>query len=305
MHVEGSAIGSMVSDIDETPALLSIHDSGTLRCREMLKCSRSRSEKLYYKWLQIEQPRFERLLFPRYRTVTVVAQPDLEEVQRVVPNANIRLIPNGIDTEYFRPIAVQKRPYSIVFHSHLGYAPNVEAALEFANEILPTVREKVPDAEFHIIGAKPDPKITALASRPGIRISADVPDVRPEVCSGQVYVCPIRHGSGIKNKMLEAMALNIPIVAYPAAIVGLNCTHAKQVMEARSPQEFARYTVELLDNRFRAEELAAAARSFVEENFSWESRASAYESLYAEMLGAARAQLIPVTCAEITEAAHS
>ncbi|MGA2992523.1 MAG: glycosyltransferase [Candidatus Korobacteraceae bacterium] len=284
MHVEGAATGSMVSGNGRLPNVLSIHGSGTLRCSEMLKCAQSRWEHLYNMWLSHFLPRFERLVFPRYGAVTVVAKPDLDEVRKVVTNADVRLISFGTDTDYFRPVEVAKQPATLVFHAHLSYSPNIEAALEFANEVFPRIRKKVPNAAFHLVVAKPAAKIMELASRPGITISADVPDVRPEVCAAQVYVCPVRYGAGLKNKMLEAMAMRMPIVAYPGATVGLDCTPGKHVMEARTPDEFARYAVDLLQNPRRAEELASAAYHFVKERFSWDARAREYEDLYREVI---------------------
>lgn len=214
----------------------------------------------------------------------MVAQGDLEEVRRVVPNVDVRLISNGTDTEYFKPVQIARQSRTLVFHSHLGYAPNVEAGLEFADEIFPRIRECIPNACFHLVGAKPVPKLLELASRPGIRVSADVDDIRPEVCSASVYVCPIRYGTGVKNKVLEAMAMRMPIVSYPAAIAGLGCAHGTHVMVARTVDEFVRHTIDLLKHPQLAEELAAKARRLVEERFSWQSRADAYEHLYRDLI---------------------
>jgi glycosyltransferase involved in cell wall biosynthesis len=284
VHVESGEMGGMVDLRLPLPKVLSLHDSQTLRCAEMLKCSQSIRDKLYFHWLLLHESRYEPLVYPHYGAVTVVAEPDVRSVRSVVPNADVRLIPYGTDTEYFHPMPVEKEPATMVFHSHLGYPPNIEAALSFANEIFPKVRQKIADAVFHLVGAKPGPKILELASRPGIKISADLPDLRSAVCSAQVYVCPIRYGTGLKSKMLEAMAMRMPIVGYPGATVGLNCTNGKHVLEAQTAEEFTCYTIELLENRERAEQLATCARRFVEENFSWEARANAYEELYQELI---------------------
>jgi glycosyltransferase involved in cell wall biosynthesis len=284
IHVEGAYAGGLVQPELPIAKVLSLHDSWTLRCSEMLKCAQSFRERLYYTFLSYEEPRYERLLYPRFDRCTVVAEPDVEEVRRTVPSARVDLIPYGTDTEYFHPVSVQKQKHTLVFHSHLGYAPNIEAALEFANDILPLVQRRVPDATFHLVGAHPDPKITELASRPGIRISANLPDLRPAVCSGQVYVCAIRHGTGLKSKMLEAMAMQMPIVGYPGAIVGLTGVPGKHYLVAQNAQEFAAHVVDLLEHPARAEQLTRAGRELVETEYSWESRARAYEELYQQVI---------------------
>ncbi|SRR6266571_4066602 len=292
MHVEGGYAGGIVPDLP-IAKVLSLHDSWTLRCAEMLKCAQSAKEKLYYSLLQYHEPRYERLVYPRFERCTVVAEPDVAEVQRTVPSCRVDLISNGTDTEYFHPVQVEKQSEMLVFHSHLGYAPNIEAALEFANDILPRVRDRVPNATLHLIGANPDPKITALASRAGIKISANLPDLRQAVCAGQVYVCAIRHGTGLKNKMLEAMAMRMPIVGYPGATVGLCGVPGKQYLLAQTPEEFAAHIVDLLQNPRRAEELAHAGRMLVETEYSWDSRARAYEDLYERVVEERAARVKP------------
>jgi len=202
----------------------------------------------------------------------------------VVPRGKVDLVPYGTDTEYFHPVPVDKTAGTLVFHSHLGYAPNIEAALEFANTILPLVRERVPRAILHLVGANPGARITELASREGIRIFANLPDLRPAVCAGQVYVCPIRHGTGLKSKMLEAMAMQMPIVGYPGAVVGLAGTPGRHYLVARRPEELADHVVGLLADPARASRLARAGRELVEQEYSWESRARVYEDLYQTVM---------------------
>jgi glycosyltransferase involved in cell wall biosynthesis len=240
--------------------------------------------------LKYYEPRQERLVYPRFERCTVVAAPDLEEVRRTVPKAKVDLIPYGTDTEYFHPLPVQKQGAVLVFHSHLGYAPNIEAALEFADAIFPLILREVPAATFHLVGANPGPKVQALASRTGIKLSANLPDLRSAVCSAQVYVCAIRHGTGLKSKMLEAMAMRMPIVAYhPGSTVGIDCVYGKHLLAAETPQEFAAHVVELLRHPEIADQMAQAARELVEQKYSWESRARAYEELYERVIQERRA----------------
>ena len=284
VHVEGGYAGGIVPDLP-IAKVLSLHDSWTLRCEEMLKCAQTTGERLYYQLLRLHEPRYERLVYPRFERCTVVAEPDLVECRRVVPRGRFELIAYGTDTEYFHPVPVEKERNTLVFHSHLGYAPNIEAALEFANDILPLVRAQVPDAVFHMVGANPGPKIQELASRPGIKISANLPDLRPAVCAGQVYVCAIRHGTGLKSKMLEAMGMRLPIVGYPGAVVGLEgSAPGKHYLLAQDPREFAGHVVTLLRDRRYADQMAQAGRDLVEEKYSWESRARAYEELYEQVI---------------------
>ena len=209
-------------------------------------------------------------MYPRFERCVVVADRDLAAVQQTVADAQVALISYGTDTEYFHPAPVEKQEATLVFHSHLGYAPNIEAALEFAHNIFPLVRREVPNAIFHLVGADPSPRITELVSAPGMRLSANLPDLRPAVCSAKVYVSAIRYGTGLKTKILEAMAMRLPIVCYPGSTVGIDCAPGKHLLVAQNPQEFAAYVVDLLKHPERAEEIAEAGRRLVEEKYSWD-----------------------------------
>jgi glycosyltransferase involved in cell wall biosynthesis len=284
VHVEGDFPGAILPDDLAIPRVLSLHDSWTLRCAEMLNCAQNFQEKLHFQLLSRFEPRWERLLYPRFDRATVVADRDLEEVQRVVPKGRFDLIPYGTDSDYFHPVEVEKHPTTLVFHSHLGYSPNIGAALEFANEIFPLIQRERPDAIFHLVGANPGPQIQELASRPGIKISANLPDLRPAVCSASLYVCAIRYGTGLKSKMLEAMAMRMPIVCYPGSTVGIEVVHDQHVLVAQDPRSFADHVLALLRDPARASRLAQAGRQLVEQKYSWESRAIAYEQLYRRVI---------------------
>ncbi len=293
LHVEGAYAAGLIPAEFSIAKVLSVHDSWTLRAAEMLKCTQNWREKLYYTFLKYHEPRYERLVYPRFERCTVVAEPDLQEVRRTVPSANVALIPYGTDTEYFHPLDIPKQLNTLVFHSHLGYPPNIEAALEFANEIFPLIRQELPNATFHLVGANPGPRIQELASQPGIKISANLPDLRAAVCSAAVYVCAIRYGTGLKSKMLEAMAMQMPIVGYrPGSTVGIDCVHGEHLMAATTPQEFAAHVLELLRNPTKAEQLGKAARRLVCGKYSWESRAQMYEELYQQVIDERRSRMV-------------
>ncbi len=292
LHIEGGFVGGLVPPEFPLAKVLSVHDSEVLRAQEMLNCGlplRKRFDCLVRKYWE---PRYERLVYPRYERCVVVADRDRAFVQELVPRARIALIPYGTDAEYFYPVPVEKEHATLVFHSHLGYPPNIQAALEFANEIFPLVRRERPDATFHLVGADPDPRIQALTLRPGIKLSPNLPDLRPAVCSARIYVCAIRYGTGLKSKVLEAMAMQMPIVAYhPGSTVGIDCIYGKHLLAAENPQEFAAHVLDLLRYPDRADQIALAGRHLVEEKYSWESRACAYEELYQQVIEERRGRM--------------
>jgi glycosyltransferase involved in cell wall biosynthesis len=280
LHVEGGYMGGLIPPNLPIPKVLSLHDSWKLRCATMAQCSATWRERLYYHILNQFEPGYERMVYPRFDHCVVVGGTDALAIRSIAPQCHVAVIPNGIDTEFYHPLPARLTSSSFVFHGNLEYAPNVQAASEFAREILPLIRRQVPLAEFHLVGAKPAPQIREIARWPGIRLSANLPDLRYALCSSRVYVCPMRYGTGVKNKLLEAMALGLPIISYPEAIKGIGCTSGKHLLVADDAEEFARLALDLLNNPERAEAIGRAARRLVVENFSWELRAEKFEELY-------------------------
>lgn len=284
LHVEGGYVGGLIPDGLPIPRILSLHDSWKIRCEQMSRCSPTRRERNYYRILSRVEPRYERLVYPRFDRCVVVAESDARAVQATVPDTKVVVISNGIDTDYYRPLPLKTSNTILVFHGNLGYAPNVQAAVHFADQIFPLIRTQSADVIFHLVGARPAHAVTQLALREGITLSADLPDLRETVASARIYVCPIRHGSGVKNKLLEAMAMGLPIVCYPESAVGIDCIPGKHLLIARNPEMFANAVLWLLRNPEKCTEIAAAAHSLVEGKYSWESRSRAFEDIYQQVL---------------------
>ncbi len=242
LHVEGAYAAGLIPAQFSIAKVLSVHDSWTLRAAEMLKCTQNWREKLYYTFLKYHEPRYERLVYPRFERCTVVAEPDLQEVRRTVPSANVALIPYGTDTEYFHPLDIPKQLNTLVFHSHLGYPPNIEAALEFANEIFPLIRQELPNATFHLVGANPGPRIQELASQPGIKISANLPDLRAAVClcarrapHGGNYTAGVRGacaGAAAQSDESGAVRQGCPAPGVRKVQLGIQGTNVRRTVSA-------------------------------------------------------------------------
>ncbi|HXR96769.1 MAG TPA: glycosyltransferase family 4 protein [Terriglobales bacterium] len=285
LHVEGRTAGGMVDGPALAPSVLSLHDAESLRATEMRHCPLTRMERIDYALTRRWGPRYDRMVYPRFDCNTVVSGRDAEFLRDLVPRARFEVIPHGIDADYFQPLPGPKNPYEIVFHGHLGYPPNVQAASDFARDVLPLIRRQVPRVRLHLVGANPREEVLHLAADPAVRISANLPDLRAAVSLAAVYVCPVRYGTGLKNKLLEAMAMRMPVVAYhPGSTSGIECVLGKHLLGASEPEDFARQVVTLLAEPARAENLAAAARNLILERYSWESRARTYEALYKSVI---------------------
>ncbi|HVB29374.1 MAG TPA: glycosyltransferase [Terriglobia bacterium] len=214
-----------------------------------------------------------------FDSVMVHTEEDLEWVQKQSGATNLVQSSMGVDTEEFAFQEGTYNPRRIVYCGKLDYLPNTDAALYFANEIFPLVRRQVPDAQFAVVGLNPPRSLRALARTSGIEVRANVPDIRPEVSSAAVSVAPIRFGAGIQNKVLQSLAMGVPVVATPLAAKPFGERSISPVLAGETPQEFAGHVVRILqDSGYRAQ-LARAGRKLIETCFQWEQVLAPLDSI--------------------------
>jgi glycosyltransferase involved in cell wall biosynthesis len=198
-------------------------------------------------------------------------------------------VPNGVDLEYFRPLDRPPDPNTIVFSGKMSYHANVTAALYFVQHIFPLIRASKPAARLRIVGSNPPHAIQALPADPNIEVTGHVADLRQYVGSANVAVCPVTVKVGIQNKLLEAMAMGVPIVSTELGMEGLSTTAGQELLVGRHPAEFAAHVVQLFDDSSLARRMGAAGRHYVERHHRWAGAAEAFEREYAAAIGQWRA----------------
>lgn len=222
----------------------------------------------------------ERRHYGRCAAVVVVAQGDMQQVRRLAPTARVEVIPNGVDPGP-EPGPLTTEPV-IGFHGSFQNQANRDAAVFLAREVFPIVLRARPDARLRLIGRWPPSKILSLSNE-RIHVTGMVPDIRSELEDVGIYVAPMVSGTGIKNKVLEAMAAGRPIVATKRAVDGIDA--ASEVLVADTAAAIARHVIELLASDERRRAIGAAARARVVSTFSWQRSAEAIEALWMEFAG--------------------
>ena len=196
----------------------------------------------------------------------------------------IRLVPNAVDTEYYRPAQEETRR-GVLFVGNFENLPNLDAFEYFTSEIWPRLRQRMPEAEVSVVGAKMPDSIRAWDGRDGIRIVGTVPDMRPYYHRHRLLACPIRAGSGTRLKLLEAYAAGIPAVATRLAAEGIEGQDGEHLLVADDPESF----VEAMERLLRDEELAAsiatAAMGLAVERYDWSASAENNRRGFHELLG--------------------
>lgn len=184
---------------------------------------------------------------------------------------------NGVDLDRFSPGFAAGEPVGgeaplIVFTGQMDYPPNVDAVTYFAQEVLPLVRDRQADARFAIVGRAPTEEVMALASRPGVEVTGEVPDTRPWLATAKVVVAPLRIARGIQNKVLEAMASAKAVVASPEAAEGIDACHEKEFIIASSAAAQADAVISLLHDSVKRTRMETAARAAMEARYSWDAK---------------------------------
>lgn len=205
--------------------------------------------------------------FARHITCSAL---DRARLQEIAPDANIVVIPNGVDCEFFSSAGAATRPDSVVFVGSMNWYPNVAAMLFYLRDVWPLLKKRVPGATMDIAGSSPPDWLLRLArSLPDVTVHGYLPDVRTLIDSAAVYACPIRDGGGTKLKLLDAFAMQKCVVAHPIACEGINVTAGRDVILASTPEDFVNEISRLLADVGRRAAIGAAARQLAESQYSF------------------------------------
>ncbi len=200
-----------------------------------------------------------------------------------VPEIPKYVIPNGVDTSYFTPADASIEPFSLVFTGMMGYVPNYDGMLYFLNEIFPLVLKKIPGVKLYIVGSQPPKNLLKRASH-NIIITGYVEDVRPYMQKASVYVVPLRMGGGTRLKVVEAMAVNKPIVTTSIGCEGIDVQDGESLLVRDKPSSFADAIVELLNDKQKRERLAACGYEIARTRYDWSIISRRMEECYEEIV---------------------
>jgi glycosyltransferase involved in cell wall biosynthesis len=181
-----------------------------------------------------------------------------------------RVIPNGVDASYFsRPVKGPENSRVIAFLGRMDYYPNIDGILYFAQDILPIIQRSIPDAQLRVIGSNPSQRIRDLARMPGVTVTGHVPDVRPYLADAAVAIAPLRLARGTQNKILESMAMGLPVVATPQAAKGIQATSGEDFLVANGAQSFADQVLAVLNDEELRKRLSKSGMQQVRAAHAW------------------------------------
>jgi sugar transferase (PEP-CTERM/EpsH1 system associated) len=222
---------------------------------------------------------YEAAAFDWFQHHTIISDQDRQLIEHP-RRQQIHIVRNGIDVDFFQPRLAAKT-HDMLFCGNMNYHPNVDAAEFLALEILPLVRRTHPTARLLVAGTSPAPRVRALASE-AVTISGWVEDIRDAYAAARVFVAPMRVGTGLQNKLLEAMAMELPCVTTPLANNALHGQPGQDLLVAESASEVAESISLLLTDTSAAARLAAQGRVFVQQHYDWQASTNQLEALFGQ-----------------------
>jgi len=263
----------------ECPAIIDLHDCLTLLFDRAMRIERNWLRKLELYLGTRSMASWERSLSRVFSTIITNSPVDEEYLKSVAPAASTLTIANGVDTDFFSPTQTDGDMRQVIFTGVMDYPPNEDAAVHFAENILPLIRQRRPDVEFWVVGKDPTERVLRLSEQPGVHVTGGVPDVRPYLEKAGIFVCPLRYGTGIKNKLLAALAMQKPVVATRRSLDGLDLRENEDLLVADEPAEFATKVIQLMEDPGEARRMASSGRALVRVRYSWESSARTLEDV--------------------------
>lgn len=256
-----------------TVKILVEHNVETLIQREQIGMVQSGVRKLrkqvyYWSFTGFEKRACHR--FDHIITVSALDRDHLIELLPDYPESRISVIPNGVDTQNLQPDAsITPTPHSIIYNGAVTYDANEDAVRYFAEDVLPLLRQRVPDATFAITGGTGDVDVSALKQQPGVIFTGYLDSVGDAVQSSAAVVIPLRHGGGTRLKVLEAMALGVPVISTRKGAEGIHVTDGENILLADQPDELVTAIVRVFEDTTLRDRLAAGGRSLVEREYDW------------------------------------
>ena len=245
-------------------SVLVIHDVRALVYERQAAAAESLRDRRAYRREARRYRRFEREYCRRYDLVITVSPADEVWVRTHYRPRRLVTVPIPVDGSYFAPMpGIREQPARILFTGMMAHPPNVDAARFFASDVLPRVQAEVPGAEFWVVGRDTTPPVRALAARPGVVVTGFVGDMRPYIAQATVVVVPLRFGSGMRNKILEAWAMQKCVVSTQVGAEGLDCRHGVNILLADDAQTLAERVIEAIRDPGLRDRIRASGRALV------------------------------------------
>ena len=290
VHCDMIDLARYLDDVPGIPSVAVFHNVESKLMYRRGRYAESHAKRWFFKLQSWKMERFEARMSPRFDRCVTVSETDRETLSQIAPAAKIRVIPNGVDTEYFRQRPGRIRRGSILFVGGLRWFPNDDGVLYFLEEIWPLLRRRIPEAHLTLVGhrncvSERLDRLVKQGSSIGVTATGFVDDVRPYLDRAHVYIVPLRIGGGTRLKILDTMAMSKAIVSTSIGCEGIAVEPGKNILIGDTPQTFADQVVRVMEDDGLREGLEREGRRLVEAVYDWEILGRDMEAVYEEAVG--------------------
>ncbi len=283
IFVHCSSVAQYVETASATPRIL---DFGDMDSQKWLEYFRYRPMPMKYGyWLEgTKLESEERRLARDFGFCTATTRAEWETLDGYRTGADSDWFPNGVDSEFFAPNGADHDPDQICFVGRMDYYPNQECMTDFCQNVWPIVRAKRPSMKLAIVGADPSPAMRRLGELPNVTVTGSVPDVRPYVWRSVAMIAPLNIARGTQNKILEGMAMGVPVVTSSVAAGGVDAVPGEHFRVADRPDEVAEELVALAADPVRRDALGRAGRARMLSHHAWPSSMNRLDNIIERRL---------------------
>lgn len=287
VHFDTVGLAAYRDVVGRLPRILNHHNIESHLLKRRTAFETNLLKRFYYASEGRKLEKYERRVCAEFDINFTVSALDRERLLELVPSAQVEVIANGVDVEYFRHDGGSTVPGNLIMASGMNWFPNRDAVLHMCNDIWPLAAARMPDLTLTIVGASPPQQILDLAARdPRVVVTGFVEDVRPSLSRAEIYLCPMRDGGGTRLKILDALAMSKPIVSTTMGCEGINVTPEVDVLIADTPAAFVRQIERLHADATLRHSLAQAARRLAVEQYSWPVIGRVLGTTYRRLTGA-------------------
>jgi len=269
IFVHCSSVAQYVEHVREIPKIL---DFGDMDSQKWLEYARYKPFPLSigYRLEGIKLERAEKRLAPQFNLCTATTRAEWQTFQDYDTGVASDWFPNGVDSHYFAPTDEPYDPDTIAFVGRMDYYPNQECMFDFCARILPLVQAKRPGLKLLIVGADPSPAVQRLGGLPGVTVTGSVADVPPYLRRATLMVAPLNIARGTQNKILEAMAMGVPVVASRVAAGGVDASAPEHFLTASTVDEYQAALLRIIEDPAERQRLSIAGRERMLSHHAWE-----------------------------------
>ena len=293
IHVQFFRMARYVMKFTQCPKLLDLGDAMSLNLHRRTTLDKRMSWPLV-KLEELRVKKYETEILKHFDVGTMVSASDRDYLSALDNSLNLEIVPMGVDLEYFQPsdaqftssaLAESVFPYrpQLLFTGTMNYFPNYDAVWYFYHKILPYIKQAHPNVIFYVVGNYPPTKLKRLESNRDIVVTGHVPETRPYFAQSAVFVSPLRGGSGIQVKNLEALAMGLPVVTTSVGAAGIEAKIGHDLIIADEPKEFASKVIQLLDDPKLRREIGQNGRRLVEEKYNWPDVVNRLDKIYEQI----------------------